>query len=108
MTLDAEALSLLDLISDDPRHDDDYDRFVAALRLVARHHGGRVSTNHVREELSNSWGLTIEPRRFSTFYRRACKDGHIAWTGGYDTNTDQRGRNAGKPARLYEWTGATS
>ena len=95
---------LLDLITDDPRVTPDYDKFIQACRLVAESHHGAVSINHVRMELSNSYGLTVEPRRYSGFWRKACRDGWLRWSGTYDTNDDLAGRNAGKPQRLYRWS----
>lgn len=94
--------SLLDLLANDPRKEDDYDRFVAALRSCV--HGGWVSMNDVRTALSNEYGLTIQPQRFSSLYRRACKDGLLRWYPRpefYDVNADKRAGNAGRPQRRY-------
>lgn len=70
-TMDADTYDLLTLIADDPRHEDDYVRFLAACRLCADP-SGRVDPNRVRARLSNRWGLTIEPRRYAAFWAKAC------------------------------------
>jgi hypothetical protein len=102
----SEQASLLDLIGNDPRHDDEYERFVWACWAVGAMDRGRVSINRVRGHLSNAYGLTIDPRRYSSFWRRARLDGHLERTGDWETNTDAKGRNSGKPQPVYKWIGA--
>jgi hypothetical protein len=101
-----EQGDLLDLIANDPRKEDDYSMFVAACRSEAYHANGIVSINDVRMAFETFWGLSIEPRRYSSFWRRARLDGHLERTGEWETNTDVRGRNSGKPQPVYRWTGA--
>lgn len=103
----AEQNATVDLVGNDPRHDDDYNAFIATCRFIARPNG-LVSINAVRSELSNVWGLTIEPRRYSAFWRRARLDGHLERTGEWERNTDAKGRNAGKPQPVYRWVGGAS
>jgi hypothetical protein len=104
----SEQASLLDLIGNDPRHDDEYDQFLYSCLLVARGADGRVSINHVRNVMANDWGLTIDPRRYSSFWRRARLDGHLERTGDWETNTDAKGRNSGKPQPVYRWIGGAA
>jgi hypothetical protein len=98
----SETAALVDLIGTDPRNLD-YARFSAALVDVAE--DGYVSMNDMRRRLSNSYGLVIEPRRYSSFYRRACREGVITWDEAdphsYEINDDARGHNRGKPQRRY-------
>lgn len=97
-----ETAALVDLIGTDPRNLD-YARFTAALGDVAV--DGYVSMNDMRRRLSNAYGLVIEPRRYSSFYRRACLAAVIVWDESdphcYEINNDTRGHNRGKPQRRY-------
>jgi hypothetical protein len=104
----SEQASLLDLIGNDPRHDDEYERFLRACELVSHPYGDerKVSINSVRRIMRNQWGLVIDPRRYSSFWRRARLDGHLERTGDWETNTDAKGRNNGKPQPVYRWVGA--
>jgi hypothetical protein len=101
--IDPEAATLVDLIGTDPRNLD-FTRFRAALRSVAAA-DGYVSMNDMRRHLSNAHGLVIEPHRYSSFYRRACREGVIVWDEldphCYELNDDARARNQGKPQRRY-------
>lgn len=97
---------LLDLLANDPRKDLDYRAFLDACRNEATITLGVVSINGVRWWMTNRYGYTVEPRRYSTFWRRARLDGHLERTGDYETNTDTRGRNSGKPQPVYRWVGA--
>lgn len=104
----AEQTDLLDLIANDPRHDPEYVRFLDACYQTAILDGRwLVSINGVRAMFCNGWGFTIEPHRYSSFWRRARLDGHLERTGEYETNTDAKGRNAGKPQPVYRWVGAS-
>jgi hypothetical protein len=103
----SEQASLLDLIGNDPRHGDEYERFLHACQNVARG-GNRVSINDVRRFFNDYPEFAIEPRRFSSFWRRARLDGHLERTGDWETNTDAKGRNSGKPQPVYRWIGGAS
>ena len=101
--MDADTYDVLSLIADDPRHNDDYVRFLAACRLCADP-SGRVDPNHVRARLSNRWGLTIEPRRYAAFWAKAC--GPLGpmlklpeWV------ADDQPGNRNKMLPLRQWTG---
>lgn len=98
---------VLDLVANDHRADEDYEKFLWACRKAA-HRRETVSINDVRLWLSNTYGLTINPRRYSSFWRRARLDGHLERTGEWETNTDAKGRNSGKPQPCYRWTGGAA
>lgn len=59
---------------------------------------GRVNPNDVRTKLTNRYGLTIEPRRYSAFWSRAASKNGFLVADGWTTNTDTKGGNAGKAA----------
>jgi hypothetical protein len=103
----ARPMDVVDLVANDPRKDDEYKLFLSRANDVARmaNPPGIVSPNWMRRLFSNEHGLTIEPRRYSSFWRRARLDGHLARTGEWETNQDWRGRNSGKPQPLYRWVG---
>ncbi len=94
---DEETHDLLTLLAMDERHERDYDRFLAACRADADAHAGQVSVNRVRSLLSNQYGLDVEPRRYSSYWQRATKAAVLVNTGEWETCTDTRGRNVGKP-----------
>jgi hypothetical protein len=103
--VDDDTSDLLDLLANDERKADDYDRFILACRADWEQHG-HVSVQCVRHSLSNRYGLVIEPRTYSSFWRRASgKDGPLQVTGEWETCTDTRGRNAGRPQMLRRWVG---
>jgi hypothetical protein len=105
--IDDDTLNLLDLIADDPRRSDEYDRFLAACQSDALTHGGLVSVNRVRRRMSNDYGLTIHPRTYSAFWSKACaRGGPMVTTTEWELCTDTRGRNGGKPQRYRRWVGA--
>jgi hypothetical protein len=111
-----ETAATVELVGSDWRSDEDWERFKAACHWVATdvyeppppNHTtmGRsyrvVNPNAVRAELSNEYGLTIEPRRYSAFWHRASKgkDAFLV-ADGWVQNTDHKSGNAGKPLRRY-------
>lgn len=99
-------MDLLDLLAHDPRREDEYRQFLDACRQVRLGQREYVSINDVRSRLSNEWGLVIEPRRYSSFWRRARVDGLLERTNIREPNTDVRGKNATKEQFLYRWIGA--
>jgi hypothetical protein len=103
-----EQGSLLDLIGNDPRVDPDYSAFLDACRSVRMGQRAYVSINDVRARLTNDWGMTIEPRLYSSFWRRARLDGHLERTSIRERNNDRKGRNATKEQYLYRWIGGPS
>jgi hypothetical protein len=100
-----EQASLLDLIASDPIHRDDRAKVEAAIREDAALHFGEINPNRVRAALTNQYGLMVYPRVLSATYSALASAGvieHDGWT----TNTDRRGGNAGKPARLWKLVAA--
>ena len=92
--------SLLDLIATDFAHRDDRAKVESAIRADAALHSGEINPNRVRAALTNDYGLTVYPRVLSAVYSSLARAGvieHAGWT----ENTDRRGGNAGKPARLW-------
>lgn len=98
---------VVDAVTTTPPHiaDPEYDLFVDAVRHDAYRHGGFVSQNRVRDALSNDNGLTVNPRRYSGFWRRARLDGWITAPVSTEENRDRRGRNLGKRSNLHRWLG---
>lgn len=99
---------LLDLMSHDPRREDDYRAFLEACSSVRVGQRDYVSINDVRRVLSNRYGLTIHPQTYSTFWSRARREGLLQRTNILDVNDDGRSRNKGKPCFLYRWIGGAS
>ena len=98
---------LLDLIANDPSpwRVAERDRIVAAIATDAELHDGEVNANRVRRLLSNDHGLTVNPRVLSATYSSLRSRGVLRVTG-WTTSDDTRGRNGGKPTRLWLWVGA--
>jgi hypothetical protein len=102
--VDQDTADLLSLIADDPRHDDDYQTFLAACRVVAAENGGRVTVSKVSDRLTNKWGLTIEPRRYSAYWPKATgKNGPMRNTAEWDTRRGSTSHNDGRPTRVRVW-----
>lgn len=104
-----ETAATVGIVANDWRGDEDWQRFKDACRQCtfvdpAMWKSGSVyvSPNDVRAYLSNTHGLTIEPRRYSAFWHRASKgkDAFLV-ADGWVENTDRRSGNAGKPLRRY-------
>jgi len=99
--VDADTKDVLDLVATDWNAAHDWSLFKRACYWAANCDGGRVDPNTVRGLLSNEYGLTIDPRRYSAFWNRAAgRDGFLV-ADGWVVNDDKRGRNAGKPTRAY-------
>lgn len=100
--VDEQTGSLLDLLADDgsaiPGPDEEWHHFVVELESVARMDDGVISPNEMRPRIRDK----VAPRRVGPFYRRACLTGLIAPCG-YDLSNDTKGKNAGRPIRLYAW-----
>lgn len=99
-----DLLDLLAAITDNPHPlgDAEKERIHDAIYVCAFRNGWIVDPNHVRAELTNEHGLTVNPRRLSATYSKLRHDGTlqpISWT----TNDDVHGGNAGKPLRLYRY-----
>lgn len=82
-------------------HAEDHKRIDAAMRKVARANEGFLDPNKVRAELTNKFGLTVEPRVLSARYMYL-RGRNIITRAGTIVNLDAAGRNQGKPMWLYE------
>lgn len=80
--IEGDTKATVDLVANDWRSDEDWDRFVSACFQAASMGDGlgftNVNPNEVRAFLTNAHGLTIEPRRYSAFWSRAAgKNGFL-------------------------------
>lgn len=98
---DEPTRSKLELISHDWRADDDWRRFRHACVEASLNPEQTVDPNDVRRLLTNEYGLTIEPRRYSSFWSRARSPRGFLDAHGWTTNHDTTSGNAGKPLRTY-------
>ena len=98
-----ETRAAVELVSQDWRADEDWRRFKAACMSAAHRSiaGNHVDPNDVRAVLTNDYGLTIEPRRYSAFWARAAGKNGFLDADGWVINNDSHGRNQGKPLRRY-------
>jgi hypothetical protein len=99
-----ETAATVGLVGEDWRAEEDWRRFENACRAVAKDGWlAVVDPNDVRAHLDGQ----IEPRRLSAFYHRAAgKNGFLDfWEWG--VNQDAKGRNQGKPCRIYRLREAT-
>ncbi|MDF1603361.1 hypothetical protein [Nocardioides sp. YIM 152315] len=107
--VDEATASLLDLIDADwrPFAEADRNTIAAAIRDDARFHSGQVHPNRVRDALA---ALPVfkqpKPTRVGPTYRAMTLAGYLE-VDGWDVSDDSRGKNAGKPIRLYRWVGAS-
>lgn len=112
--IDANTRAKVTLVSTDWRSDEDYAKFVTAIRASVGELG-YISQNDVRllllEDTVKGPRCSIEHHRFSAFYSRACKDGLIVKARYLDGDlipdictTSPTGNN-GKFQTLYRWTG---
>lgn len=102
--LDGSTAAVLDLIDSDARREDDRARIDDAVRRVAMRDGGRVSTNAVRKQLTNEYGLTVLPQAIGPRLHTLTRDGVLA-VDGWEVNDDTKGGNAGKPLRVRRYVG---
>lgn len=106
---DAQA-DVVTAVAETPAHvaDPEFELFVDALRADALAHGGYVSQNRVRKAMSNDGGLSINPRRYSSFWPRAVREGYLDKRFGEEPNRDKKGRNLGKKSKVRRWTGGAA
>lgn len=96
------------LVANDPRHDEDFARFVDALFTAARLVGDRwlISQNDVRlqlvEQTQQGPRCSIEHHRYSAYFSRARKEGLVRAAGIHDICTTSFTGNNGKPQKVYE------
>jgi hypothetical protein len=96
-----QTTAILRLLYGDPVHATDRARIVSAIVYCAAHSGGWVDTNKVRARLSDpdSGQLTVYPPVLGSVFRVLTTLGVLRFEG-WDTNSDRKGRNAGKPQPL--------
>lgn len=90
--------AVLDLIAGDPIHERDREAIVEAIRRSVRH-DGTVSANDWRDSIP-SW---VYPRVVGATVQALIKAHVLTPTGEWDISNDIRGRNAGRPTRVYRW-----
>lgn len=92
----------VELVANDWTADRSWRLFVDACREVAEDNDGLVIPDGVRADLTQTNGeLCIRPRRLSAFYNRAVAQGLLEFSH-WGINGDHKGRNAGRPARIYK------
>jgi hypothetical protein len=99
-----DLLDLLDTLWDDsrPLAVEQHDRIFDAIVTAASLNDGIVNPNHVRKLLSNEHGLQVNPRVLSSAYSALRRRGVIQ-PDGWVTNDDIKGKNGGKPLRIYRY-----
>ncbi|WP_332645084.1 hypothetical protein [Aeromicrobium sp.] len=99
--IEGDTKATVDLVANDWRSDYEWRAFVEAVESRALWPDGDVYPDDVRDALMGSDGeLTINPRRLSAFYSRAVSCGLLVFSH-WGINGDTKGRNAGRPARIY-------
>ena len=94
--------AVTELMTADPTHTADTETIIGAIVFDARANDGEVNPNRVRGLLP-SWVL---PQQIGAVYNSLSRQGRLVQVG-WTTNTDQRGRNVGKPIALYEYREAS-
>ena len=90
--------SILALIDGDPIHARDREAIVDAIRASVDDNGC-TSANHWRG-LIPVW---VYHRCIGATVNALAKGGHLTPTGDWVISDDARGRNVGKPMRVYRW-----
>ena len=99
--IDGDTKATVEIVAHDWRSETDWGRFENKCRVAALIHG-EVDPSVVRNYLTRGGELTINPRRLSAFYSRAAgKSGFLDFSH-WGINGDTKGRNAGKPCRIYK------
>ena len=96
MPVDTYTGSLLDLIVGDVTHDSQRLEVERAIWGVAAEYDGAIDPNIVRARIP-TW---VQPQVVGPTYRAMTLTGDIE-PHGWTTSDDTRGRNSGKPARMY-------
>ena len=96
--VDDTTADLLTLVRDEghPSADHEWAIFTEAI-VTASLFDGIVRPNELRPMLAGR----VAPRRIGGFTNRALAEGLIEWRGDWQTSDDKRGRNAGRPAKIY-------
>ena len=93
------AESVCELVFGDPMHAAERQAVIDAITAVARRDGD-TDPNRVRP-LIPSW---VSPQVVSATWG-ALRNRNLLEPTGWTTNTDAKGRNVGKPQRIYRWVG---
>ncbi len=101
----AAQVVVVDTVSTGAKADPEYALFRDACRHDGYTHGGFVSQNRVRAAMSNEHGLTVNPRRYSGFWRRAQLDRTLSAAVSEEPSTDRRGKNLNKKSKIHRWLG---
>lgn len=101
--IDADTATLLDVIATDRVHEDDRAIVEAAVRQVARDHGGTVCPNALRAHLARQ-PRTPYPAVIGATVAAMKRRGELVHDGWVITEGSTSGNN-GRPARRYRWTG---
>jgi hypothetical protein len=102
--VDDDTADLLTLVADEGHvsADFEWDLFIDAVHAVSTWRADRViQPNDLRPLVRDR----VAPRRIGAFTNRAVKSGLIVPTGDWQVSDDTEGRNAGRPMRVYRWTG---
>lgn len=90
--------AITDLLTADPSHTRERDAVIDAIRAAAV--DGQVNPNTVRR-LVPAW---VGPKVVAATYRVLVHEGRLV-KDGWTTSDDVRGRNAGRPVRVYRLAG---
>lgn len=94
------AASICELVYGDPSHERERAAVVSAIRSAVTV-DGLVNPNHVRP-LIPAW---VNPRVVSATYNALITRKILRPTGSWVDSTDAKGRNTGKPQKVYRWLG---
>lgn len=96
------AAEVCALVIGDPMHQREHQAVLAAIQADADAHDGLVNVNRVRP-LIPAW---VYPRVVSATYSALLnrRPALLVPTGEWVSNTDAKGRNVGKPQRVYRLT----
>jgi hypothetical protein len=96
MAVDHATGDLLDVIAGSDDHAHHRAEIERTIWAVALDYDGHINPNHVRARIP-TW---VQPQLVGPTYRAMTLAGDIE-PDGWTTNTDTRGRNSGKPLRMY-------
>jgi len=97
MAAEAEINAITSLMDGDPVHARDRAAVVTAILNDGQSHNGQVDPNRVRDTLP-PW---VYPRSIGSTYRVLLHQEVLVFEGCWTENLDGKGRNVGKPQRLY-------
>ena len=98
---DSHTVAVLALIAGDPVHARDREAIVDAIRASVDYQG--LTSSNGWRPLLPAW---VYPRVVGATVNALTKAGVLVPTGHWVTSDDIKGRNSGRPARVYRWNGA--